>query len=194
MRPLAIAALIAIPASLPAQWSVGLSVGMARHFGGAVSTADSEPGSVHPYRPTIVTLSVGHDWRAVRADLGLGYGSPGLAVEIPGGAFIDTKAVHFYSASPEVTVRVLQVGTDGVLRVGGGGDVLVWGVSGGDSRIRLGGHVTAAYEWPFAGRLLGSIQAGLSFTPSLFDAEELESPFERRALVRPSVSIGLRLR
>jgi len=91
-------------------------------------------------------------------------------------------------------VRVLHVGTDGVLRVGGGGDVLVWGVSGGDSRIRLGGHVTAAYEWPFAGRLLGSIQAGLSFTPSLFDAEELESPFERRALVRPSVSIGLRLR
>ena len=200
MRPLAspatavLAILVAIPASLSAQWSVGLSVGVARHFGGAVSTADSEPGSVHPYRPTIVTLSIGHDWGAVRTDLGLGYGAPALAVEIPGGAFIDTKALHFYSASPEVTARVLRVGSVGALRVGGGGDVLFWGITGQDSRIRVGGHVTAAYEWPFAGRFLGSIQAGLSVTPSMFDASELDTPFERRAMVRPSVSIGLRYR
>ncbi|HEY6785294.1 MAG TPA: hypothetical protein VI159_10095 [Gemmatimonadales bacterium] len=201
MRPLAFAAtavlavlavLVAIPASLSAQWSVGLSVGVARHFGGAVSTADSEPGSVHPGRPTLVTLSVGHEWGTVRADLGLGYGSPGLAVEIPGGAFIDTKAMHFYSGSPEITVRVLPSGFGGALRAGVGGDVLVWSITGSDSRVRLGGHLTAAYEWPFAGRFLGSIQAGLSVTPSIFDASELDAPFERRAMVRPSVSIGLR--
>lgn len=188
----AVLALVAIPASLSAQWSVGLSVGVARHFGGAVSTADSEPGSVHPYRPTIVTLSIGHDWGAVRADLGLGYGAPALAVEIPGGAFIDTKALHFYSGSPEISVRVLPIGSGGALRAGVGGDVLIWSMTGSDSRIRLGGHVSAAYEWPFAGRFLGSIQAGLSVTPSMFDASELAPPFERRAMVRPSVSVGLR--
>jgi hypothetical protein len=194
MRALAIAALIALPGSLSAQWSVGLSIGVARHFGGAVSTADSEPGSVHPYRPTIVTLSVGHDWGGVRADLGLGYGAPGLAVEIPGGAFIDTKALHFYSGSPEITVRVLPIGSGGALRAGVGGDVLVWSIAGDDSRVRLGGHVTAVYEWPFAGRFLGSIQAGLSLTPSIFDASEVDTPFEPRAMVRPSVSIGIRYR
>ena len=203
MRPLAFAAtavlavlavLVAIPASLSAQWSVGLSVGVARHFGGAVSTADSEPGSVHPGRPTMVTLSLGREWGGgtVRADLGLGYGSPGLAVEIPGGAFIDTKALHFYSGSPEITVRVLPIGSGGALRAGVGGDVLIWAITGSGSRVRLGSHVTAAYEWPVAGRFLGSIQAGLSLTPSIFDASELEAPFERRAMVRPSVSIGLR--
>jgi hypothetical protein len=195
MRPLAFAALavlVAIPASLSAQWSVGLSVGVARHFGGAVSTADSEPASVHPGRPTMVTLSVGREWGGVRTDLGLGYGSPGLAVEIPGGAFIDTKALHFYSGSPEISVRVLPIGSGGALRAGVGGDVLIWTIAGDDARVRLGGHVTAAYEWPFAGRLLGSIQAGLSLTPSIFDASELDTPFERRVMVRPSVSIGLR--
>lgn len=191
--PFAVLALVvALPASLHAQWSVGLSVGVARHFGGAVSTADSEPGSVHPYRPTIVTLSIGHDWGAVRADLGLGYGAPALAVEIPGGAFIDTKALRCYSGSPEISVRVLPVGSGGSLRAGVGGDVLIWSISGSDSRVRLGGHVTAAYEWPVAGRLLGSIQAGLSVTPSMFDASELAPPFERRMMVQPSVSVGLR--
>ena len=189
---LTVATLLVVSSSLSAQWSVGLSVGVARHFGGAVSTADSEPGSVHPGRPTVVTLSVGREWGAVRADLGLGYGSPGLAVEIPGGAFIDTQALHFYSGSPEITMRLLSVGARGALRAGVGGDVLIWSMTGSDSRVRLGGHVTAAYEWPFAGRLLGSIQAGLSVTPSLFDASELGMPFERRVIVRPSVSIGLR--
>lgn len=194
MRALALFVLIATPVSLSAQWTVGVSVGVARHFGGAVSTADSEPGSVHPGRPTIVTLSVGHEWGAIRADVGIGYGSPGLAAEIPGGAFIDTKAMHFYSGSPEVTVRVLHVGPAGALRVGGGGDLWVWSLTGADSRIRLGGHVSAVYEWPFAGRLLGTIHAGLALTPSIFDASELAAPFERRTMVRPSVSIGLRYR
>jgi len=196
MRPIALAALLALPAPLSAQWSVGVSFGVARHFGGAVSTADSTPGSVHPGRPTLLGLTVGHDWGAgqVRADLQLSYGSPGLAVEIPGGAFLDTKAVRFYSGSPEVTVRLTRVGDDGALRVGGGGDVVLWAITGGDARMRVGGHVTAVYEWPVAGRFLGDLQAGVSLTPSLFDASDVSPPFERRMLLRPSVSIGFRYR
>ncbi|HKV70917.1 MAG TPA: hypothetical protein VJN62_06680 [Gemmatimonadales bacterium] len=194
MRPLALAALLALPAALNAQWSVGLSIGVARHFGGAVSTADTTPGSVHPYRPTIVGLTVGHDWGPVRGDLGLSYGSPGLAVEIPGGVFIDTKAVRFYSASPEMTVRLIGVGDGGALRLGGGGDFIAWAITDGDTRLRVGGHVTAVYEWPVAGRFLGDLQAGVSLAPSLFDAGDVSPPFERRMLLRPSVSIGLRYR
>ncbi|HEX4634351.1 MAG TPA: hypothetical protein VH163_10975 [Gemmatimonadales bacterium] len=194
MRTLALALSIALPAALNAQWSVGLSVGVGRHFGGAVSTADSTPGSVHPGRPTLVGLTVGHDWGAVRADLGLSYASPGLAVEIPGGVFVDTKAVRFYSGSPEVTVRLFRVGDDGVLRVGGGGDVVAWAITDGDTRVRVGGHVTAVYEWPVTRRFLGDVQAGVSLTPSLFDASDLSPPFERRSLLRPSVTIGIRYR
>lgn len=194
MRALVIAVLVALPVPLNAQWSVGLSVGVARHFGGAVSLADSTPGSVHPYRPTLVGLTIGHDWGAVRADLAFSYGSPGLAVEIPGGAFIDTKAVRFYAGSPEVTVRLLTVGAGGAFRVGGGGDLVAWAITDQDTRLRVGGHLTAVYEWPVAGRWLGSVQTGVSLAPSLFDAADIGPPFERRMLVRPSVSIGLRYR
>ena len=194
MRPFALATLLALPPALNAQWSVGLSIGVARHFGGAVSTADSTPGSAHPGRPTWIGVAVGRDWGTVRGDLGFSYGSPGLAVEIPGGVFLDTKALRFYSASPEATVRLLSIGNGGALRAGGGGDVVFWAVTGGDTRMRVGGHVTVVYEWPVAGRFLGDLQAGVSFTPSLFDAADVSPPFERRMLVRPSVSIGLRYR
>lgn len=194
MRATALVALLALPATLSAQWSVGLSVGIARYYGGAVSVVDSSPGQVHPYRPTTLTLIVGHDWGRVRGDLGISYGSPGLAAEIPGGAFVDTKGVHFVTGAPELTVRLLTVGTNGALRVGGGGDFTLWSIEGFDQRVTGGGHVTAMYEWPVAGRLLGSIQAGASLTRSLFNADEVDPSFQRRAMLRPSVSIGLRYR
>jgi hypothetical protein len=195
MRRIALAGLLTlVPATLPAQWSAGMSVGIARYYGGAVSAVDSTPGEVHPYRPTTLTLVVGHDWGRVRADLGVSYGSPGLAAEIPGGAFVDTKGVHFLSAGPEVTVRVLRIGADGVLRAGVGGDVTAWSITDFEARVLLGGHLTAIYEWPIAGPLLGSIQGGLALSPSLFHADEVDPSFERRMLVRPSLSIGLRYR
>jgi len=199
MRPkqwLALGALALAPVPLSAQWGVGLSLGVARYFGGAVSTVDSTPGSVHPYRPTTVTLAVGHDWGrgALRVDLGISYGSPGLAAEVDGGAFVDPAAAHFVGAAPEVSVRVLQVGAGGALRVGGGADVTLWSLTDFESRVLVGGHVAAFYEWPIAGPIFGSIQAGLSLSPSLFRASELSSSFERRMLVRPGVSLGVRYR
>ena len=159
MRPkqwLALGALALAPAPLSAQWGVGLSLGIARYFGGAVSTVDSTPGSVHPYRPTTVTLAVGRDWGAIRVDLGIGYGSPGLAAEVDGGAFVDPTAAHFIGAAPQVSVRVLQVGAAGALRVGGGPDVTLWSLADFESRVLLGGHVAAIYEWPIAGPFLGT--------------------------------------
>lgn len=199
MRRTRWAALLAFLAPVPAatvsaQWSVGVSVGIARYYGGAVSAIDSTPGAVHPYRPTTFTLLVGHDWGRLRADFGFAYASPGLAAEIPEGAFIDTRGAEFVSGAPEVTVRVLSVGAGGALRVGGGGDVTVWHMTGFDSRLLLGGHLTAAYEWPIAGPFLGSIQGGLALSPSLFRADEIDASFTRRMLVRPGVSIGLRYR
>lgn len=194
MRAAAIAVLLVLPASLEAQWSVGLSLGIARYYGGAVSVVDSTPGEVHPYRPTTVGLFVGHDWGAVRAELGFSYGSPGLAAEIPGGAFVDTKGVRFFAGSAEVTMRVFQIGSEGAMRLGGGGDVTLWDITDTDDRILLGGHVTAAYEWPIAGRFLGSIQGGIGLSPSLFKKNEVDPAFERRMMVRPSLSIGIRYR
>ncbi|HEX4560391.1 MAG TPA: hypothetical protein VH113_01050 [Gemmatimonadales bacterium] len=190
----ALAVLLVFPASLEAQWSVGLSLGIARFFGGAASVVDSTPGEVHPYRPTTVGVSLGHDWGAVSIGLEFSYGSPGLAAEIPGGAFVDTKGIHFVTGSPEVTVQVLRVGSGGALRLGGGGDVTLWSIIDTDDRILVGGHVTAAYEWPVAGRFLGSMQAGVSLSPSLFRANEVDAAFERRMMLRPSVSIGIRYR
>lgn len=190
--PLALLALPPLPAA--AQWSVAVSVGMSRYYGGAVSAIDSTPGEVHPYRPTAFTLAVGHDWPRVRVDLGLTYASPGLAAEIPEGAFVDAKGAAFVAGAPEVTVRVLSMGAQGSLRAGGGADFTIWRLAGFDTRLLVGGHVTAVYEWPIAGPFLGSIQAGLAFSPSLFREDELDASFKRRMMLRPGVSIGLRYR
>ncbi|HWZ28850.1 MAG TPA: hypothetical protein VNX15_09830 [Gemmatimonadales bacterium] len=195
MRHIALAGALALaPVPLLAQWGVGVSLGVARYYGGAVSAVDSTPGAVHPYRPTTVTLAVGRDWGALRVDWGISYGAPGIAAEIDGGAFVDTKAAHFVAGAPEVTVRVLRVGADGALRVGGGADITLWSLTDFESRVLVGGHVTAMYEWPVAGRFLGNIQAGVSLSPSLFRETEVSSSFERRMLVRPGVSVGLRYR
>jgi hypothetical protein len=195
MTRVALAGVLALaPAPVSAQWSAGLSLGVARYFGGAVSTVDSTPGSVHPYRPTTVTFTVGRDWGDFRVDLGISYGSPGLAAEVDGGALIDPKGAHFVAGAPDVTVLVLQVGTAGALRVGGGVDVTLWSLTDFESRVLVGGHAAAVYEWPVAGPFLGSIQAGVSLSPSLFRESELSSSFARRMLLRPSVSIGVRYR
>lgn len=193
VTPAAVIALL-VPVPLAAQWSVGMSVGISRYYGGAVSVIDSAPGQVHPYRPTTFTLTVGHDWGRLRADLGLSYAAPGLAAEIPEGAFVDTKGAESLSGAPEVTVRVLSVGGRGVLRAGGGVDFTVWRLTGFDTRLLAGGHLTAVYEWPIAGPFLGSIQAGLALSPSLFRADEIDASFRRRMMVRPGMSIGLRYR
>ena len=102
--------------------------------------------------------------------------------------------MHFVTGSPELTLQVLRVGAGGALRVGGGGDVTVWDITDFETRVLVGGHVTAVYEWPVAGPFVGSIQAGLSLSPSLFRKDEVDPSFERRMLVRPSVSVGLRYR
>ena len=183
-----------VPAALRAQWSAGVSLGIARYYGGAVSAVDSLPGEVHPYRPTTLTLVVGRDWNAVRVDLGLSYGAPGLAAEIPGGAFVDTRGIQFVAAAPEVTVRLLHLGAGGSLRVGAGGDLTRWSIADFETRVLLGGHLTAAYEWPVAGPFVGDVQAGLSLSPSLFSERELDPSFERRSMLRPSLALGLRFR
>lgn len=194
-RHIALAAALGLaPVPLSAQWSTGLSLGVARYYGGAVSTVDSAPGSVHPYRPTTVTLAVGHDWGAVRVDLGVSYGSPGMAAEVDGGAFVDAGAAYFVAGAPEVSVRVLRVGAGGALRAGGGPDVTLWSLTDFDSRVLVGGHVAVSYEWPIAGSFVGSIQAGVSLSPSLFRESEISSSFERRMMVRPSLALGLRWR
>ena len=195
MRAFALSSLLALtPALLSAQWSVGLGFGIARYYGGAAPVGDSVEGSVHPYRPTTLDLTVGRDWGAIRVDLGLEYGEPGLAAEVPDGAFIETTAAHYAAVAPELSFRLGGVGAGGALRVGAGPEFVLWNVSGFDPRILPGGHAAVAYEWPVAGSFVGSIRAGLSLSPSVFRDADLPSDFERRMMVRPSITIGLRLR
>jgi len=195
MRALALSSLLVLgPALLPAQWSVGIGFGIARYYGATAAADDSVEGSVHPYRPTTVNATVGRDWGAVRLDLTVEYGEPGLAAEVPDGAFIETTAAHYEALRPELSVRLAGVGAGGALRLGAGPEFVLWNMTGFDPRILPGGHAALAYEWPVAGRLLGSIRAGVSLSPSVFREVDLPSDFERRMMVRPSITIGLRLR
>ena len=186
--------LLLAPAAAAAQWSIGLGIGIARYYGAAGPAVDSVEGSIHPYRPTTLTLAVGRDWGSLRADLAVEYGEPGIAAEVPGGAFLETKDANYEAIAPEISVRLFHIGAGGALRVGAGADVALWHLTGFDPQLLPGAHAAVAYEWPVAGRLLGSIRAGLSLSPSIFRDVDLPSDFERRMMVRPSIAIGLRYR
>jgi len=179
---------------LAGQWGVGVNVGIARYFGATAPAGDSDGASVRPYRPTTLGVTVGRDWGPVRVDLAFTYGEPGLAAEAPGGAFISTEDATFKSLSPDLTVRIARLGAGGTVRLGGGADLTLWSVTGFDDRLYAGGHVTLAYEWPVAGRLSGDLQAGAALSPSIFQASDLPPELERRMMVRPSITIGLRYR
>jgi hypothetical protein len=186
-------ALLAMPmTSLEAQWEVGLRVGIARYFG-ATRSASGNPndGAVRPFRPTTVGAQIGHNWGGVRVEMAFEYGAPGLAVEVPGGKLIAPDEATYYALEPEVTVRMVRLGT-GVVRAGAAPVLTLWNVSGFDQRFLVGGEAVATYEWPVVAHLVGAIRLGLSLSPSVFQASDVPPDFERRMMVRPSISFGVR--
>lgn len=168
-------------------------VGGDRFWGGAVDDTP-EHLSLRPYRPT--TFGVGLERRAGRlgAGLKLRYASSSLALE-GGEAVAVVKGIFtVYSAAPELAYRLLLAGSANELILHAGPLFEIWSVEDEDSQTRVGIQGAVSFDVPIGGRFAGSLTAGAAVTPSPFAPEQLASGFERRALWRRRVAVGLAYR
>ena len=173
-----------------AQWTLGAEVGSDRFWGGSVENT-AEHRSFRPYRPT--TFGVGLERRAGRlgAGLRLRYASAGLALEGADGVVAAKGVFILYSAAPEVVYRVISLGSVNHLMLHGGPLFEVWSVADEDSQTRVGIQGAVSLYLPLGGRFAGSVTAGAAVIPSPFGEAQLDPSFERRALWRRRLAVGL---
>jgi hypothetical protein len=172
------------------QWAVTAEVGADRFWGGSIENTP-ERRSFRPYRPT--TFGVGLERRAGRlgAGLRLRYASASLALE-GADAVVAAKGVFtVYSVSPEVVYRIAMVGATNQLLVRGGPLFEVWSVIDEESQTRVGAQAAVSLTLPLGGRFTGSVMAGAALIPSPFGEAQLDPSFERRALWRRRLAVGL---
>lgn len=172
------------------QWIVTTEVGADRFWGGSVETT-ADRRSFRPYRPT--TFGVGLERRAGRlgAGLRLRYASAGLALEGEDAAVVAKGIFTVYSAAPEIVYRIVSVGAVNQLRLHVGPLFEVWSLIDEDSQTRVGVQGAVSLYLPLGGRFAGSLMAGAALIPSPFAEGQLDLGFERRALWRRRVAVGL---
>jgi hypothetical protein len=172
------------------QWAVTTEVGADRFWGGSIENTP-ERRSFRPYRPT--TFGFGLERRAGRlgAGLRLRYASAGLALEGADGVVAAKGVFILYSAAPEVVYRVISVGSVNHLVLHGGPLFEVWSVADEDSQTRVGIQGAVSLNLPLGGRFAGSVTAGAAVIPSPFGEAQLDPSFERRALWRRRLAVGL---
>jgi hypothetical protein len=176
-----------------AQWAVGIGIRAPRFSGGAVEPATGL--SLRPYRPTVIEAGVDRSGRRVGMGVRVHYASSSLAFEGPDGLSAVKHALTVYGAEPFVSLRVVPLGPQGIVRITGGPLLEVWKLPDIGSRTRLG--VAAALELavPFGGRWSGVARMGGAVTPgSPFNREDLDPSLEPRALWRREVGASLRYR
>jgi hypothetical protein len=176
-----------------AQWTLRAEVGSERYWGGSIETT-AEQRSFRPYRPA--TFGGGLERRGEKLGFGLGarYGSAGLALE-GAHALSAVKGVFtVYSVAPEVVYRVAAVGSGNQILVRGGPLFEVWRAIDEDSQTRVGIQGTVSLCVPLGSSFAASIGAGTALIPSPFGKAQLHPGFERRALWRRRVAVGIEYR
>ncbi|HKW40557.1 MAG TPA: hypothetical protein VJN39_04845 [Gemmatimonadales bacterium] len=192
MRTLSTLSLLFVVASVPlagaAQWGVTAEIGVAR-FGG--TSRDSSGTQVGPYRPTTFELRLDRALGPTRVAIAAQYARTGIAGEGGGLAFVQYDIASFWEIAPQISWRLARFGAGVDVRLEGGPAFTLWDING-ESRNRVGGRAAAAFEWPLAGGLRGSLRMGGVLSPSIFDAADTPAGVERRATRRFSVALGLR--
>jgi len=185
--------LIAGRPALVAQWSVAVEA-TASYYGGTSRDGEADPTAFRPHHPTSVGLRV--DRRFGRLGLGVGAALAGadLVAENNSVGAILKDALDLFEVAPEVALLLGRTGPGLAVRVHAGPLIDVWSPQGGDTRTRLGGQAGLSLEWPATRRFAGSLRGAAALTGSLFKQGELPPGFERRAMWRRSVSLGLRYR
>jgi hypothetical protein len=193
-RAALISLLLSLPASsLIAQWGVATGIRAPRFSGGAVEPATGR--SLRPYRPTMWEVEVDRTGHRVGVGLRLNYASSSLALEGDDALAAVKDALEVYGIDPEVSVRLTQVGPQGLVRLYAGPLFEVWKLPDVGSHLRLGFGASVGLEMPFGGRWVGSARLGGAVTPSSpFTEDDLDPSLEPRALWRREASAALHYR
>jgi hypothetical protein len=192
------AALISLMLSLIAsdligQWGVATGVRAPRFSGGAVEPATGR--SLRPYRPTMWEVGVDRMGRRVGVGLRLNYASSSLALEGDDALAAVKDALEVYGIDPEISVRLTQVGPQGLVRLYAGPLFEVWKLPDVGSHLRMGFGASVGLEMPLGGRWVGSARLGGAVTPSSpFTEDDLDPSLEPRALWRREASAALHYR
>lgn len=173
-----------------AQWAVTTEVGADRFWGGSIETTE-EHRSFRPYRPTTFGLGLERKAGRLGAGLRLRYASASLALEGRDAVAAAKGVFTVYSAAPELMYRIATVGVANQLMLHGGPLLEVWSVLDADTQTRFGVQGAVSLNLPLGGKFAGSLMAGAALIPSPFEEGQLDPPFERRALWRRRVAVGL---
>jgi hypothetical protein len=176
-----------------AQWTVGVTIGADRFWGGSVET-DGEERSFRPYRPTVLGIGLEHKGNPFAWGLQIHYAEAGLGLEGQGAAAVIEGVFTVLSVSPELVYRITAFGPITELRFHAGPLVDIWGIIDEDTRAHIGAQSAVSLDIPFGGRFAGSALAGVAVIPSPFEAGQLGSTFEPRTLWRRRFAMGLHYR
>jgi hypothetical protein len=178
---------------LVGQWGVTTGIRAPRFSGGAVEPATGR--SLRPYRPTMWEVGVDRMGRRVGVGLRLNYASSSLALEGDDALAAVKDALEVYGIDPEISVRLTQLGSEGLVRLYGGPLFEVWKLRDVGSHLRVGFGASVGLEMPFGGRWVGSARLGGAVTPSSpFSEDDLDPSLEPRALWRREASAALHYR
>ncbi len=193
-RAALIGLLLSLAASdLSAQWGVATGIRAPRFSGGAVEPATGR--SLRPYRPTMWEFELDRMGRRVGVGLRLNYASSSLALEGEDALAAVKDALEVYGIDPEVSLRLTQVGPQGLVRLYAGPLFEVWKLPDVGSHLRVGFGLSVGLEIPFGGRWVGSARLGGAVTPSSpFTEDDLDASLEPRALWRREASAALHYR
>jgi len=185
--------LIASQPRLAAQWSLAVEA-TASSYGGTSRDGGADPTAFRPHHPTSVGLRVDRRFGGMAVGVGAALAGSDLIAENSSVGAILKDALDLFEVAPEVALLLGRTGPGLGVRVHAGPLIDVWSPQGGDTRTRPGGQAGLSLEWPVTRRFAGSLRGAAALTGSLFKEGELPPGFERRAMWRRSVSLGLRFR
>ena len=191
--PLVLGLLIAARPALAAQWSLAVEA-TASSYGGTSRDGGADPTAFRPHHPTSVGLRVDRRFGGMAVGVGAALAGSDLIAENSSVGAILKDALDLFEVAPEVAVILGRTGSGLAVRVHAGPLIDIWSPEGADTRTRTGGQVGFSLEWPVSRRFAGSLRGAAAVTASLFREGELPPGFERRAMWRRSVSLGLRYR
>ena len=196
MRTLS-AALVLLAATahaVSAQWHIGLELAATGYGGSSHDTSNSHVASEgRPGDATAVTVRISRTWRRYGVALRASYAKPGLAVTGQDINLTDKTTGDLLEIGPVLITRVGGIGPSGAVNVEIGPALHLWNLDG-DVRDRVSCLAALAYEWPVAGRFLGSVRVEGVLARSWFDPGDVPPEFERRVTWRYGIGLGLRYR
>ncbi len=178
---------------LAAQWSLAVEA-TASYYGGTSRDSGTDPTAFRPHHPTSVGLRVDRQFGRLGFGVGAALTGADLIAENSSVGAILKDALDLFEVAPEVALLLGRSGPGPAVRVHAGPLIDIWSREGEDTRTRAGGQAGLSLEWPVSRRFAGSLRVAAAVTESLFREGELPPGFERRAMWRRSVSLGLRYR